>query len=60
MVKDQNEVRNELFKLKEIKHGWSADLKNLAADTAPMLETRMKTANLTMEEQRLRLLLIDP
>jgi len=60
MVKDQNEVRNKLSKLKEIKCGSSADLKNLAVDTAPMLETRMKTANRIMEEQRLRLFLIDP
>ncbi len=44
----------------EIKHGSSADLKNFAADTAPVLETRMKTANRIMEEQRLRLFLIDP
>jgi putative membrane protein len=44
----------------EIEHGSSAGLKNFAADTAPKLETRMKTAKRIMEEQLLRLLLIDP
>jgi putative membrane protein len=56
---DQAYLRYEIEKLendlsyyrKEIKHGSSPDLKNFAADTAPILEARMKKANRIMEEQ---------